>query len=218
MSTQVSIVVGIVIVLGIGLLRIVQGIRETNLRIEFTNKYADKFDDFIMKYTNGDFDYKEYTWLTHHVIKMQRELGDNGIISFYRPAFANYAYNSYQLLINTLPLIREGNAHINDIGKCMDMMVRHIGMLEDVLDARKKNLRNPFIWLVEGVNFIVTLPLRIAYWTGLFKYQGFEKVANSFIFRLISFLVTVIGLFSSILTFFVEWETISKLIQAWQLW
>ncbi len=215
MSTQVSIVLGIVIVLGVGLVRIVQRVRETNLRLSFTKKYYNNFGEFCDKFINSEFDQDIYFWLTHRINKMQQELGPDGIAAYYRRPYADHAYNNYPLLINLLPLLRTGRAHREEMGTCMEMMIRHMGVLEDVLDAHKKKLRNPFIWLIEGVNFIVTLPLRIAYWTGLFKYQGFEKATNSFIVHLISFLVTVIGLLSSIVTFFVEWETISRLLLAW---
>lgn len=198
----------------IGLITIIMDKIHLHNRLAFCEEYAHKFSEFCSAVGKGNFDSDGYIWLTSNVGKIQDELGSDGIVYHYRPPFANYVYTRYQLLVNTLPQIRTGQADRDTIAACQDSLIRHFGYLNRIDETYINRVRNPLMWLREGITFIITFPIRLAYWFGLFQYSFLIKIGNSFFIRLISFIVSVIGLVSSIVTILLGWENFLKLLKS----
>jgi hypothetical protein len=118
----------IVTILGLGLWQVIRKYKNISDRMEFTKEYLERFNKFIAR---QEFDGTEYNWLTLRVTKIQEELGQCGILTSYRPPFANFMYNNYQLIINILPEIRSGAAHPEMVNACQDAMIRHLGVLSE---------------------------------------------------------------------------------------
>lgn len=202
MSNTLKIIAILICLLILGFIRIINRILYLQKRIDFTSQYLKRYSEFISK---DNFDEEEYYWLTYNVNKIQAELGVGGIID-YRPPFANYIINNYQLIINTLPEIRSGIAHEAMINACSEVMIRHLGLLDKNITELRNQLYNPFIYLREGINLIITLPIRIAYWSGLVEYSSFEKVSTGIIVKIFSFLIMILGVIASVITIFIGWE------------
>lgn len=203
----------IMLIMIIGLGKICTSINAINIRMDFTQEYLKKFGEFCIKINQGSFDNEKYIWLTSNVAKIQDELGENGIVFNYHPPYAGYMYKRYQLLVNTLPRIRTGQADRIDIAACEDALIRHWGSLRELHSNYIGYIKNPFIWLREGINLLITFPIRLAYWFGLFEYGFLVKVTNNIFVRTLGFIVGIIGLISSIMTIAIGWNDFCFLIK-----
>ena len=93
-----------------------------------------------------------------------------------------------------------------------NQLLRGISNNEELLQQIKKERKNPFMLLREGVQFVVTLPISTLYWTGLIQYTTLSKISNNAIFKFFNSLITFIGLVSSIITVTTGWEPFKKLL------
>ena len=145
---------------------------------------------------------------------MQRELGVSGL-AHYQPAFASYIIHNYDMLMNTLSALRMGTVHEYDVYTLHDLFVRHLGVLDELIECRQRHLRNPMTWLHAGIAVIVTLPFRLAYWAGLMAENSFERAANSRVVGYLTVAVTIFGLLSSVVTVVTGWMPFTAALHQW---
>lgn len=113
-------------------------IKKHNCAVE----YLDKFVVFN-KSLHTDFDGETYYWLTNRVSKIQSHLGFFGVMG-YQPPHLNYIDRNYQIIINTLPEMRNMTAYPSMINACEDALIRYIGYLDDGIEIYMNQLKNPF--------------------------------------------------------------------------
>ena len=180
-------------------------------RRDFAVEYYNTFAKVAESFGTEEFDHESYRWLTKNGIKMQAELGSLGVIS-YKPAFSNYYIQNYQPVLNTIPELRTGNAHRSDLMTLDDMLVRHIGRLDNRLEQSLSELKNPIFWLRDGIGFIVALPISMLGWFGIVGNSFVRSVKGSFLFKLLSFLIALVGLIASLITIFLGWSEFLSLL------
>lgn len=206
MLYPIGIIIGIS---AVGLLRILRTLKILDQREVFTKEYESKYSSFI---DNKEFDDKEYQWLMHQVDKMQDELGRAGLIN-YQPPFQNYIMNDYHLLVNTLPQIREGTAPSLLVNGCQDVLIRHLGKLKEYKNEMNSYLNNPLRWFLEGVKYIISLPLQIAYMSGILGHQKYQRAYNGFIVSLLSFILSLVTFIAAIITILIGWDELIVIIK-----
>lgn len=198
----------------IGLIKEVRTIRRVIKDIDFLSQYNKSYveymDNYFGKSINSSEERKLHVKLISEAPKAQRLLMDAGLID-YQPAFAGYYIKNYPVLINTLqslrnPITTEEFSWVNSI------LIMQISRYEELYENIKSNILNPVILLREGVQFLVTLPISLLYWTGLIKYSTQYKLSNNFFIKFISFLILLIGFISSIFTIILGWEQFKNLI------
>jgi hypothetical protein len=86
-----------------------------------------------------------------------------------------------------------------------------LGELDKMTSEANIRLINPFAWLQEGVRFVVTLPIRLAYWSGLITYARYSEASSSTIVKILIFFVQLIGLVASIIQIWQAWEPLKNL-------
>jgi hypothetical protein len=90
--------------LTLGLMVALRRLSRVRARQDFFTEFAERF----MRYVNGGGqDEALYVELTQRVSRMQRELGHHGIMTMYRPPYANYAFRDYDIIVNMLPQYRQ---------------------------------------------------------------------------------------------------------------
>lgn len=151
----------IIIVLGLIVLGFVNKlfiIMHLYRRVEYTHKYRENFIQFgneIQK--TGRLDNPQYYELLRDVNKIQRELGLDGIISYYRDPAAGIQMRDYPIMLN---FFNELRMYLNDrhlfseriyllISGCDEAMVKHIGSLTEAIELGKKRIVNPFFLFLE---------------------------------------------------------------------
>src|ERR1043165_5724534 len=139
---------------------------------DFLRNYVARFDAFAAAYERGILDDEQYQWLTRNVVAAQKMMSYHGIVPYFKPP--GYAMmppvQNYYLLMNSLPELRKATwtteALRSSISMCQDAFLRCIGDLETQINPAHVQLRNPFIWLMDGTRLIITFPFRLWAWGG----------------------------------------------------
>lgn len=203
----------LLVLLIIGFSLIVRAGRNQSKNLDEAYEYLNKFREYGNSLIKDNEDYQAYEWLTMRGPKMQSKVGELGIAKGFIPPFSNIQYNTYQIIVNALPTLRDeardpmrsynslqNKIVHNYLTMIDDVLLRYIGRLENRLEDVRAQLKNPFIWLREGVQFFVQIPILLLYWSGLIKYTTYYRFSNNFIIKFINFLIILIGLVSSIIT------------------
>ncbi|MED2763230.1 hypothetical protein P4283_14355 [Bacillus thuringiensis] len=200
--------------IAIGFIKKVMGLMKFSKDFDFLYDYNEKYvkylNNYLGKRINSEEENKLYGELISKSPKAQRLLGNDGLIS-YKPAGASYMYNNYQALINTVQALRNPALMSEEFSWVNNMLIMKMAIYEDIMSEIRGNMINPLILLSEGVQFFVTLPISLLYWTGLIEYSTLNRVSNYFIFKLLNFLIIIIGFLSAIVTLVTGWEPFIKI-------
>ncbi len=207
----------VVAVMSIGLLRILYWRRKMIERHTTVADYLEKFNLFVAK---DDKELKVYSSLLYDSDKIQNILGSYGICDL-RPPFANYVIRNYQIILNAIPEIKKqieepyriSNNILNHyIDLVTQSLIRYGGSSNEAIKEYNSDLKNPIKWFLEGVKFIVSLPIEFLLQVGLINENSASKVRGSYIVKIISALVTIVGFASAILGIIVGWDDFIKII------
>lgn len=135
----------------IGLRNLIKERKNTTQRNKLAIEFLEKLRLYID--SHGE-DLESYSWLVHRSNRLQFEMGSTGIFGAYRPPFQNYQITNYPIILNILPELRRefesrlisGSPLIPQYANALqESIVRHLGNLDDTLDRRNKEIRNPII-------------------------------------------------------------------------
>ena len=99
----VWIILGFVTLLLIGFVSLFRDFMLLVEKRDLLAEFRQRFVKFAVEYFDKDkMDNKEYQWLLENIDEVSSILGGADTMT-YRPAFANYVINNYQLLINLIP-------------------------------------------------------------------------------------------------------------------
>ena len=192
-------------------------------RREFTLAFRNSFISMANSFfETGRMQNNLYANVIHDVDAIQEELGNDGVIADYIDRLHGIQGRNYQLFVNVIPEIREAEGLRDDsivmgrisqlIGFCDDALQRHIGNLDRELDSERKGFFNPFKCFGAGVKFIIELPFLILYWCGLVSTSTICATRGSYTFKIISSIVTFVGLISSIITIVIGWNEVTEIV------
>ncbi|ACO26420.1 hypothetical protein MRY88_10065 [Bacillus cereus] len=213
----------IFILIIIGLIKQLKTLNRLQNDIEFLYEFNNNFVSYLDNYRGKTNDAEEnqlYVYLISNSPKVQKLLGNLGEF-YYQPAFSNYIVRNYQLIDNVVASLRSHNDIDSVLSKPMlseefqmvnNQLLRALSNYEELFQLLKKEIKNPIILLREGVQFIVTLPIKTLYWSGLIQYTTLSKFSNNKAFKLFNSFITFIGLISSIITVTTGWEPFKKLL------
>lgn len=170
-------------------------------RKNFGEKYLSRFNQLI---EGGPNEERHYQWLLRKVSKIENEMGGFGVAAFYRPAFADYAFQGYEILSNTL--LNIGPVSTKDLEMSQAILERYIGALDDGISQKLRHLINPVIWLTRTVRLIL---LDILLWMlnslGLISRNTENKIRYSSIISKLIGLITILGSLFSLIS---GWNTV----------
>lgn len=177
----------------------------------FAIDFLDKLRTYLS--SNGS-DGGTYSWLTLKSNKMQNQLGSAGIMAAYKPPFANFQYTNYPIILNMLPELRNALSDSYVLSRLADqyaatiqeVIIRHIGSIEEIEEFNRKKLKNPIIWFREGVQLLISSPLYAAFWLGVIKEPVIDRLTGNIIFKFISTFVTLVGFVGSVITIVIGWD------------
>ena len=215
--SRIIIILIVIGIMSIGLLRILFWRRKMLERHNNVADYLEKFNLFIEK---DDKDLKVYSSLLHDSDKIQNILGSFGICDL-RPPFANYLINNYQIILNAIPEIKKeiedpyrntSNSLKHYIDLVSQSLIRFGGSSSEAIKEYNSDLKNPIKWFLEGVKFIISLPVEILLQIGLINEHSASKVRGSYIIKIISAILALVGFVSAILGIIVGWENFLEII------
>lgn len=186
-------------------------LRNYNELAEYTSKFISYLNNLYSSKTIP-LDNSTYVELLTKSAHIQNLLGDVGRID-YREPFANYVIRNLQVVVNFIPHLQNPQYKDEEFRLLQSVLLIRIGQYEELLNQIKKDIKNPLILLREGIQFIVTLPISLMYWTGLIQYSTKSKIYNSFFIKFVSFIIVFLGLISSIITIISGWNTMDFIIK-----
>lgn len=212
----------IVILMLLGFVLKLISIASLNKRLQYTVDYRNDFIDFCNELEKtGSIGGEKYYRLLKEVNKIQRELGMDGIISVYRDPLAGFQMNNYPVFLNFFNELRTYSTDFSLFGERRYLLVsnadesltKHIGVLNDAIDIAKQRLKNPVYCFANGINGIISLPIKILEWSGILTNDFSSRILKSKVHQIISKLLVLIGLISSIMTIVMGWNQFLDLIR-----
>lgn len=181
--------------------------------LNLVKEFLDRYKNYI---GSNDRTEDDYEWLLRRVDRVQRYFGHGGLVE-YKPPYSNYVIHNYRIITETVSILgTTASPHIDDLLTVKNMLIRYIDNFEIVIDLKKKELRNPLVWIREGAQFTIALPLSLLNWFGIIEYSRVEKFRNNFIVKIISsivaFTITLIGIIDGLLNIYTNWPLINKYI------
>jgi hypothetical protein len=213
-------IIGFVCILVVGFLQVFNNQKRLVKKLNFSDEYRNKFAEFSNKYfkdydrwsQSGEFDGELYVWLTMNVNKMQEYLGTFGVVEYLAP-FQTYKVSNYQVVINTLPLFRDGKVKSFDVNSVDDCLLRYIGFLDNIQNENFKNIKNPVIWFREGIREILSIPIFLLSWFGIISNRAVDSIKNSLLFKLVAGLISLVTFISGLVTIIVGKDLTLEFIQ-----
>lgn len=194
--------------LGLGFGEILRRLSRTFNNIEFANQYSNQLPKYVD--SNGQ-DFEVLEWLIRKSHKMQVQLGSRGILALYRPAYSTTQYQNYPVLPNMLTELRDAYTFSdpelpNKIAiNIYEIILGHVGRLDDVLEELRSQIKNPFIWFREGTRTILAFPTLLLVWLGIIGARSAQRITSNLLFKLFAGIVSMIGLLASIMTIILGW-------------
>lgn len=219
-------IVALIILVIIGFLATLSKIKNISKQKDFTIEYHNKLLTVVnsvneeAKNRVNAFDSKTYTWLQENAIKMQSELGSDGVHDMI-DNLQGIKITNYQVIVNILPSISEfvreihNSVTVNSISYerfitqveyCTNLMVMHSGRLDLEYDSLTKKIFNPLYCFAKGIKFILEIPLYFLSSLGFLSDTSLSNITNSKIFNFFSGVSALIGLISSIMGIILGWN------------
>jgi hypothetical protein len=93
-----------------------------------------------------------------------------------------------------------------------------IGSYENELFLYKRSIKNPVKLFLTGIQQVVLIPIYIFSWVGLFGNKTINKIRQSFIVKMFSGILALIGIISSIMTIILGWDDFFQCIDKLIIW
>jgi hypothetical protein len=200
--------------------------KELLLSLKFTFDYRNKLIELVEGLIKtGRVNNPLYIELTESVVKMQSELGSDGVVSM-TDNLHRVHVPRYQMLVNFLPKIRsvnQGFLYSTSIGRerfseeaqnCEDMLIRHIGKLKETAKIAERQRFNPLRCFSEGVRYIIWLPTNLLLSLGVISKKLAYTLKYNFIVKFLTALIALIGLIGSVITIILGWEQTIEFLQS----
>ncbi|MDU4414004.1 hypothetical protein GKD08_06070 [Paeniclostridium sordellii] len=195
----------LIIVLILGFSNIVYRIIKMNKDQQIAIIYRNKLVEFLQSMNKGKVLHSNLEYLNSNSCEVQSIIGELGIATSVINPMLGLQYNNYQIIINGVDEISR-SIRIGLINQAIDagvMMDSSIGKYIGYVDSNRKelisNMKNPFIWLREGIRVIVGFPIYFLYWTGLIQYSSYSKLKSNIVVRFIGVIVGITGFVSAII-------------------
>jgi hypothetical protein len=178
-------------------------IRNNQFAIEYRNTFVEFVNifntTFERHWSTGTLDNEKYIWLTKNVYRIQKILGGMGKMD-YTSKYRTYRVQNYEIIVNTLPMFRDGNIHDFDINAVDDCLIRYVGYMEEQINQGKKEIVNPVIWFRQGVQEVLSLPLYFLKWFGILSLPMVIKVTSNIFYKIFAGIVSIITFVATLVT------------------
>jgi len=186
-------------------------------RASFANEFLERLHRYV---SSRGQDTEAYGLMTYHSVKMQRELGSLGSMTKYKPPFANYFINDYAVILNMLPDLHKtiGDGLMSQISTSYaqtlhEVLLRHLGILNDQRETLSAQLRNPIASFREGVQLFLMLPLYVLQWLGIIATSTLLFWSSSLIVKGFTGVASLVGFVSAIVGLIVGWSEFVDIIR-----
>ncbi|MEJ2695602.1 MAG: hypothetical protein P8013_03045 [Candidatus Sulfobium sp.] len=201
-----------------GFLKLLKVFLDIRSKHDFALEYFDRLDEYIDK--RGD-DAETYAWLIKRSNRMQKQIISEPFFAARGSSGESSHYESPPVIINMLPELRSalhegilarGSVAVQYGSTLLRELLRHIGIVEDVRKEQAARLRNPFVWLREGVRFFIELPAHLLSWLGVMSEKTVRKVVRGVVVRAFAVFVTAVVLIGAAIVVSLGWPYLKGLV------
>lgn len=217
--TRLGGVIILLTVTVIGFINIIVRLYKTNKDLNTIIEYKNKLVDFLNTTNNYSFSSGIFDYLNTNSYEIQSILGEFGILDSLIDPIRGVQYRNYELIINGVnDLLMYSNSGIyssvKESGLMMDSSIgKYIGYSNLQYEKLVKSLKNPFVWIREGIRLIIEFPIFFLYWTGLIKYSRYSKIKENIIVRLIKSFIGTLGFIGTVMTIVTGYESFINIIK-----
>lgn len=190
-------------ILVVGLVHLAVGLYRLSTKHALITEFTKRFINLSNIYfDNGNVSSENYEWLLANVDEVNNMLGSAGTIS-YKPAYANYIQNNYQVLINTIPHFKTRAGVERDEASFIEALLkRFASVVNKSIKEERRDIKNPFKWFLEGVSVLLSVPLNILKSLGVLSAGAYGKVTQSSLFKGVVSFVALVSFVDTIYTIF----------------
>jgi hypothetical protein len=153
----------LIVVAGIGYLRIFFRLSRLEENREFIDQYIKKFQRFSESYHEA-FDSDLYHWLTHRVLRAQTLSSDEAVWDSFDSKLQEDAVQKSTSLVETLDQMGQHSVPAERVTSLTSFLVRYLGGLDDYIDSLKWQQKNPLLLFRQGIQGILLAPARALHW------------------------------------------------------
>lgn len=211
------VLVAALLVMLAGLASLVKNRVVLNGKHRFAHQFLEKLNEYIKSI---GADGGSYAWLIKRSDRLQRQMDPDGPEGICMPG--SY-YDTCPVIANMLSDLRSSFTHTSfpraslpgQYGNALiDLLMRHIGEIEDLKGMQITRLMNPFIWLREGIRTVVSLPLTVMHWLGILGERNLQRSLESRSFKVFSAIVTIVVLGAAIIILLIGWRQSADIVRS----
>jgi hypothetical protein len=196
----------LVVVAGIGYLRIFFRVSRLEESRQFVDQYIKKFQKFSETYHDA-LDSDLYHWLTHRVLRAQTLASDAAVWESFDSKLQEAAAQKSASLVETLDQMGQHSVPTERVTSLTSFMVRYLGGLDDYMDNLKRQQKNPLLLFRQGIQGILVAPAVALRWVTGSETSVGEIAPQREIGRWTAFFA-IISLIIPIIIIFVGWTPI----------
>jgi len=188
-------------------------------RFSFWKEFFTRFKTYVESQDEQKV-HEAYAWLIEHSAQMQREMGPLGVVDYSPPGRFDFI-RGYQAVINQLLEMENYRGDFGFDREIFQLLVRsywellllYKGELETKIAQLNQEIKNPLIWLREGVRVVLALPIYALNYLGLLSQQRAESVVQSGLFTILSGVGAGLEIVAATVTILAGWEQIVDLVE-----
>jgi hypothetical protein len=198
----------------LGLVRIVRRRNSLKTQHDFATEFLMKYGACMKSLAGRELDREAHVWLTLHLTRMQEQLAGEDVLTL-KPPGSNVLLSNFQLLPSTLMSIGSGTALDWMVCWCRDVLLQHVGSLEDKHRRARASLSNPIVWLGEGARLVLATPLFVLGWLGVFAVSRANRLAETWMFRALAGVCALATLLAAVMSIVMGWSDFQRLVMSW---
>ena len=199
----------LVVVAGIGYLRLLFRVSRLEESRKFVEEYIRKFERFVETYRD-EFDADLYHWLTHRVLRAQTLSSNAAVWESFDEKLQETATQKSAALVETLEQMGQHSVPTERVTTLTSFLMRFLGGLDDYLESIKRQQRNPLLLFRQGIQGILLAPATAVKWITGSDSSADELAAQTEIGRWTAFL-SVIALIVPLIVVLVGWAPLAQI-------
>jgi hypothetical protein len=218
MDKIIAILIGIALLI-IGRVRVSYKIKGVHEKIKSSDEFLARVKDYLNSLIK---DQKTYSWLVQMSHQFQLEMGFYGVIPFFYHQLSRTSIPNYQIIINGIPELRRmfdnqdypsDKSALRDFGLSLtESILRHRGELLSDLNVIEKGLKNPIIWLTQGISWVLLLFPSFLEQIGLLSEAKLSRFKKRPLLKFVSGIVSLMELTGTIMTIIMGWDAFVEII------
>jgi len=219
MDKIIAILIGLALLI-IGRIHVSYKIKGIQEKIKSSDEFLARVKDYLNSLGK---DQKTYSWLVQMSHQFQLEMGFYGVIPSFFHQPSRTSIRNYQIIINGIPELRRmfdnqdypsDKAALRDFGISLtESILRHRGELLSDLNVIEKSLKNPIVWLTQGISWVLMLLPSFFEQIGLLSEAKLNSLEKSTLLKYISGIVSLIELTGTIMTIIIGWDAFVKVVE-----